>query len=195
MELWHSPSCPYCQRVRIALAEKGLQVAERPVDLAARPPELLALHPSGGVPVLVAEGTPIPESGVILQYLEERAPERPILPAGPLGRARARLLYERITAGLGPHLPKALRGNPEEQERAGAAIRAALAALEQEATDEGQLAGEFSIADIALAPFVARLPAALRPAALGLPRLARWEARTLARPSVAAVLGPRPAAS
>ncbi len=194
MKLWHATTCPYCQRVRIALAEKGLAVEERLVDLAAKPPELLALYPAGGVPVLEVDGAAIPESIVILQYLEDRAPAPAILPPDPLGRARARLLHDRITAALGPHVPKLLRGAPEEQERARQAILGALGALEREAPEAGFLAGPFSIADIALAPFVAKLPAALRPAALGLPRLARWEALVLSRPSVAAVVAAAPPA-
>ncbi len=193
MELWHAWTCPYSQRVRIALAEKGLSVDEHVVDLANKPAALLALNPAGGVPVLVVDGLAIPDSSLILQFLEDRAPEPALLPADPLGRARTRLLYERITSGLGPHLPKLLRGSDDEKERAGQAVVAALTALERDAPEEGFLAGPFSIADIALAPFVARLPRPLRPASLGLPRLARWEARALARPSVAAVvgLGPR----
>ncbi len=191
MELWHALACPYSQRVRIALAEKGLTVDEHVVDLAARPPALLALNPpSGGVPVLVVDGVAIPESGVILQYLEDRGFGPALLPPDPLGRARARLLAERITASLAPHLPRLRRGDDAEKEGARQAITAALAALEREAPEAGFLAGPFSIADVALAPLVARLPEPLRPAALGLPRLARWTAETLSRPSVARVIGP-----
>ena len=195
MELWHAWTCPYSQRVRIALAEKGLPVDEHVVDLANKPAALLALNPAGGVPVLVVDGAAIADSDVILQYLEDRTPEPALVPPDLAGRARARLLSERITSSLGPHLPRLLRGGDEEKERARQAVVDALTALEREAPEAGHLAGPFSIADIALAPFVARLPASLRPAALPLPRLARWEALVLSRPSVAAVVAPRPAAA
>jgi glutathione S-transferase len=191
VELWHAWSCPYCQRVRIALAEKDLRVEEHVVDLANKPAALLALNPAGGVPVLVVDGAAISESSVILDDLEERAPQPALLPSDAPGRARTRLLSERITSGLGPHMLRLLRGSDEEKARAGEAVAATLTALEQEAPDQGFLTGSFSIADIALAPFVAKLPASLRPAALALPRLARWEALVLARPSVAAVVGAR----
>jgi glutathione S-transferase len=189
MELWHALTCPYCQRVRIALAEKHIEVEEHVIDLRQRPPELLSLNPAGGVPVLVVDGTALPESRVILEYLEDRDPERRLFPRDPVQRARVRLLYDRIESSVGPHLPKLLRGSEEEREDARRAIAAALEVLERGASEEGQLAGPFSNADIALATFVRKLPESSRPAALSLPRLARWETAVMSRPSVAAVLG------
>jgi glutathione S-transferase len=192
MELWHAWACPYCMRVRIALAEKGLACDEREIDLANKPPELLRVNPANGVPVLVVDGAAIPESIVILQYLEDRWPERPLLPRDPLGRARARLLYDRVTALLGPHSFKLARGSDEEKLAAQAGVKTALAKLEEEAPVEGLLVGaDLTIADLALAPFVARLPRELRPAALGLPRLARWEAAVMNRPSVRTHTAPK----
>ena len=195
MVLWHTWGCPYCVRVRIALAEKGIPYDERDIDLAHKPPELARMNPANAVPVLVVDGAAIPESLVILQYLEDRWPERPLLPRDPLGRARARLLSDRVTALLGRHSLKLARGTPDEKRAAAEGVRAALATLERETPAEGLLVGpDLSVADIALAPFVARLPVELRPSALGLPRLARWEAAVLARPSGAAQTAPtRPA--
>jgi glutathione S-transferase len=182
-------------RVRIALVEKELAYAAREVDLAAKPPELFRLNPAGAVPVLVVEGgAAIPESMVILQYLEDRFPERPLLPADPLDRARVRLLCDQLTAQLGKPSFKVARGTAEEKAVAADAVRSALSALEGEVPREGFLVGPFSFADIVLAPFVARLPAELRPAALGLEKLARWERAVMSRPSVAAhtaARGPR----
>jgi glutathione S-transferase len=195
MELWHAWTCPYSQRVRIALAEKGITVEEHVVDLASKPPVLLELNPAGGVPVLVVDGVALPDSNVILQYLEDLPGAPSLLPADPLGRARTRLLYDRITSGLGPHIPKLLRGTDEEKVRARAAIVSTLTALERDVPEGGFLLGAYSIADIALAPFVARLPLALRPAALGLQRLASWEALVLSRTCVAAVVGGRSVAA
>ncbi len=194
MELWHAWVCPYCMRVRIGLAEKGLAYSEREIDLAGKPPELFALNPAGGVPVLVDGGAAIPESLVILEYLDDRWPEPPLLPRDPLGRARARLRYDRITVAFSPHVPKLARGSAEEKAVAAEAVKGALAALEREVPEDGFLVGPFSIADIALAPFLAKLPPQLRPGALGLTRLARWEAAVMSRPSVAINTAPRRAA-
>jgi glutathione S-transferase len=177
--------------VRIALVEKGLPFTVREVDLARKPPELFALNPAGAVPVLVDEGAAIPESMVILHYLEDRFPEPPLLPRDPLGRARARLLCDRITARLAKPSFLVARGGDEEKAAAGGEVRSALAALEREVPGDGFLAGPFSFADIVLAPFVARLPAELWPAALGLERLGRWERAAMSRPSVAEHTAPR----
>ncbi len=171
-------------RVRVALVEKGLAYEEREIDLARKPPELFRVNPAGAVPVLVDGGAAVPESLVILEYLEDRYPERPLLPRDPVGRARARLLYERITAALGTPVFKVNRGTDAEKATAAEAVKAALAALEREAPASGFLAGLFSIADIALAPFVAKLPPQLRPSALGLEKLGRWEREVMSRPSV-----------
>jgi glutathione S-transferase len=183
MELWHAWACPYCMRVRAALAEKGIPYEGRVVDLAAKPPELLRLNPKGGVPVLVDGGRAIPESLDILEYLEERWPSPRLFPDGP-GRAAARQAYERVNALLGPHLFKLVRGSPDEKAAAAASVRSALASLDTDAREEGFLLGELSVADLALASFVGKLPPDLRPAALGLPRLGAWERAVMDRPSI-----------
>jgi glutathione S-transferase len=190
--LWHAWSCPYCQRVRIALEEKGIPWERRDVDLSSKPRELYDLSPAGGVPVLVEEGRAVPDSLVILEYLEDRFPEPPLLPPDAAGRARVRLLWEAIRGGLAPALGQLARGAPDQRPAAEAAARRALEALERDAPEAGFWVGRFSNADVALAPFVLRLPEALRPARLGLPRLAAWTERVLARPSVAAGTATRP---
>jgi RNA polymerase-associated protein len=172
-------------RARIALEEKGLVWETREVDLADKPPEVLALNPpAGAVPVLVVDGQAIPESMVILPYLEDRFPSPALLPADPAARARLRLLVDRA-GPLGPAGYKLVKGAPEERPAAEALVRETLRALEPRVAEQGYLGGDFSLADAAVAPFVARLPAHLRAAALDLPRLARWEALGFARPSVA----------
>jgi len=186
VELWHAWPCPYCARVRVALAEKGLEWKGREVDLARKPPELLALNPANGVPVLVDGDRVIPDSLRILEYLDERAPEPRMLPADGPGRDAVKALYERVGRLLGPHLLRIARGTPEEREAARGSAREALHALEADAPASGWLAGPYSAADLALLSFLDKLPADDRPAALGLPRLARWEMEMRARPAVRA---------
>lgn len=83
-------------RVRIALALKAIDYDYQPINLMAgeqRTGEYLALNPQGLVPTLVTdEGARLTQSTAIIEYLEERYPERPLLPAGLEQRALARAI-------------------------------------------------------------------------------------------------------
>lgn len=95
-------------RVRVALAFKGLQVHEVAVDLNAGEqfaPDFLAVNPEGAVPALVEPGqAPITQSMAILEYLEERYPDPPLLPRDLHGRARVRSLAALIVSDTHPLL-------------------------------------------------------------------------------------------
>lgn len=86
MKLYEYTMAPNPRRVRIFLAEKGIQVPNVQVDLAKaenRKPEFLAINPMGGVPVLeLDDGTHIAESVAICRYFETQKPE-PRLMGGP----------------------------------------------------------------------------------------------------------------
>jgi glutathione S-transferase/RNA polymerase-associated protein len=109
--LYEHPLSPYAQKVRILLREKGLAFeARRPSRLgrSADNPELADLNPRLEVPALVHEGQTIFDSTVILEYLEERFPSPPMMPASPAARARLRMIeevcdthWEAINWGLG----------------------------------------------------------------------------------------------
>ena len=84
MILYDAARCPYCARVRIVLAEKGLGYEPVEIDLSDRPAWLYEKNPRGKVPVLEeAGGLVLPESTVIMEYLEERFPEPALWPADP----------------------------------------------------------------------------------------------------------------
>ena len=95
LRLIDAPRCPYCARVRIALAEKGISYETVVIDLADRPAWVYELNPIGKVPVLERDGWVLPESAVINEYLEEAFPEPALLPADAAQRATARLLIFR----------------------------------------------------------------------------------------------------
>jgi glutathione S-transferase len=63
--------CPYVQRAAISLTEKGVTFERTDIDLSNKPDWFLAISPLGKTPVLVVDGTPIFESAVILEYLED----------------------------------------------------------------------------------------------------------------------------
>jgi maleylpyruvate isomerase len=111
MKLWSywRSSCAY--RVRIALGLKGLPFEYAAVHLMRdggqqHGPEFGALNPQRQVPVLeVEEGGEtlhLVQSMAIIEYLDERFPEPPLLPASAPGRAHVRALAELVNSGIQP---------------------------------------------------------------------------------------------
>ena len=82
----------YHNKVRIALLEKGVPFEEDENVHGSQKPEYLAQSPMGKVPYLDVDGQLLRESAVILEYLEDAYPQKPLLPKDPLGRARVREL-------------------------------------------------------------------------------------------------------
>ena len=80
----------YHNKVRIALLEKGIAFEEDAGVKPSQKDEYLLKSPMGKVPYLEVDGTRICESGVILEYLEDAYPQKPLLPRDPLARARVR---------------------------------------------------------------------------------------------------------
>lgn len=97
--LYHHDKSTCSQKVRICLAEKGVDWDSRQVDLMNSEnlsPEYLAINPNGVVPAFVHDGRPIIESTVMCEYVDEVWPDEPKLtPADPVERAdmRARLRF------------------------------------------------------------------------------------------------------
>src|SRR5947209_15600579 len=96
MKLYDFLPCPFGQKVRIVLAEKGLSYELVQIDLTQgeqRRPEFRRLNPFGRVPVLVDEDTTVYDSTIIAEYLEDEYPEPPLLPAvgSSALRAQARM--------------------------------------------------------------------------------------------------------
>jgi maleylacetoacetate isomerase len=93
-------------RVRVALALKGLEAEEINVDIDAgehRSPAFLAINPLGAIPALIEEGQPpLTQSVAILEYLDEIAPEPPLLPSDPHGRARVRSIAAMLASDTHP---------------------------------------------------------------------------------------------
>jgi glutathione S-transferase len=82
--------CPYVERSRITLEEKGVDYDITFIDLSDKPDWFLEMSPRGKVPVLEIDGEPIFESAVINEALEELYPSPRMLPEDPIERARAR---------------------------------------------------------------------------------------------------------
>jgi glutathione S-transferase len=105
LTLYHYDRSTACQRVRLALEEKGLAWESHVVDTARGdasqlPGNYHEINPSGLVPALVHDGRAVAESLVILEYLEDAFPEVPLRPADPYARALMRQWMRRIDAGI-----------------------------------------------------------------------------------------------
>jgi len=113
--LYTAERCPYAARARIVLAEKGLDYEAVEIDLDDRPGWIYEKNPLGRVPVYEEDGgLVLPESRVIMEYLEERYPEPPLWPADPAERALGRLWLERFDDRLGRAYYAARRGDGRE---------------------------------------------------------------------------------
>lgn len=102
LELYHNTMSSCAQKVRVALAEKGLQWKSHHLDLRAgdqQQPAYLKLNPKGVVPTLVDDGRVIRESNVILEYLDDAWPDPKLRPADPYGRAVMRVWNQRLAEG------------------------------------------------------------------------------------------------
>jgi glutathione S-transferase len=182
LTLYDADRCPYCARVRIVLAEKGLEHETVVVDLDDRPAWIYEKNPLGRVPVLEEDPFVLPESAVIMEYLEERYPEPPLWPADPAERAAGRLLVERFDQLSRPYY--ALRRADEE---ARDRLSGELTKLDAVLAGRPFLSGrEFGIADAAYLPWILRAETMLGVDVDQYAALAEWVARTGERPSVAA---------
>jgi glutathione S-transferase len=180
--LYDADRCPYCARVRIALAEKGIEYETVEVDLDDRPAWIYEKNPLGRVPVLEEDTFALAESAVIDEYLDDRYPEPPLWPADPAERALGRMLVFRFDELSRPYY--ALRRGED-----GAADRLDVALGELDALLEGRpfLSGrEFGLADIAYVPWILRARDRLDVDLSRFSALADWLARLEVRPSIAA---------
>src|SRR5258707_10225940 len=82
----------YHNKVLIALHEKGIAFEEDCTIKPSQKPEYVALSLKGKVPYLEVDGSRLIESEVILEYLEDAYPQKPLLPKDPLARAKVREL-------------------------------------------------------------------------------------------------------
>jgi Glutathione S-transferase, N-terminal domain len=168
VKLYDAARCPYCARVRLVVAEKGIEPETVEVDLANRPAWLLELNPPNGrVPVL-DDGFVLPESEIIMDYLEELVPAPALLPERWHERAQARLHVYRFDDLLGDDYYAFRRGDDNDL----------LARLDELPV------GVSLFSDFAFVPWVIRARDML---GVTLPdRIATWLAALAERPAVAA---------
>jgi stringent starvation protein A len=182
--LYDADRCPYCARVRIALAEKGIEYETVEIDLDDRPAWIYEKNPLGRVPVLEEDTFVLSESAVIDEYLDERYPEPPLWPADPAARALGRMLVFRFDELSSPYYALR-RGDDGARERLDAALATLDAALQEQRFLSGR---EFGLADIAYIPWILRARDRMDVDVERFEAVSEWVSRLAERPSIAAEL-------
>lgn len=192
--LYTHPFSTFAQRVHIALIEKDVTWNVKVVDMAAkehRSAEYLKINPYGRVPALVDGALTLVESSAILDYLDAKHPAPPLQPASPEGRAELHMHIKLCDLQLAGHvstivfpkrfIPEA-RWQRDLMANASKQIHKHLTILDVHLAHRTWLVGEqFSLADIAYAPFLQFLPMLDVEVP---PHVATYAARLTARPSV-----------
>jgi glutathione S-transferase len=182
--LYDADRCPYCARVRIALAEKGIEYETVEIDLDDRPSWIYEKNPLGRVPVLEEDTFVLPESAVINEYLEERYPEPALWPVDAAERALGRLLVFRFDQLSKPYY--ALR---RDEDGAAERLDPELAKLNAVLDAQPYLSGrEYGLADIAYVPWIVRARDRMGVDVGRFGALAGWLEQLAQRPAVAAEL-------
>ena len=207
MRLYSRADCPFCWKVRIALAEHGQPVEIVPVALGEKHPDVVALSPQETVPVLVDGEVTVWDSTVMLEYLEDRdcredgARGAALLPDSAAMRARAREIEHFSDTLIGPSLRDVIfekRSKPRAEWDAArigtsaAKWSARQAQLENWLGDAAFFAARFSIAECALMPRFGLAEQYGVGVSEDFPRLFRWFAAMRERPSYGATLPPPP---
>lgn len=201
LQLLFHPLSSYCWKALVGLYETGAAFEPRIIDLgdAASRAELLSAWPMGKFPVLrdLARGQVVPESSIIIEYLDQHYPgPAPLIPADLDLARRTRLKDRFFDAYVHNELQRIVANklrpddakDPMGVEQARATIRAAYDVAERDLDGEGWAVGEaFTLADCAAAPafYYANLVEPLGP---DRPRLAAYLERLKARTSFARVL-------
>ena len=195
IEIISANVCPFAQRSRLALLEKGVDFRLTEIDLENKPDWFAAVSPYSKVPVLRHGGNRIYESAVINEYLEEAFPEPPLMPGDPGLRAQARIWIDFCNVRYVPTQYRLLLAQDEEKRTK---LRDQLAEhlrfIEQEGL--GTLSGDgpfwlgadISLVDLTYYPFLERFVALTHYRGMTMPddcpKLKAWFAHMRNRPSV-----------
>jgi glutathione S-transferase len=229
LALYHNDMSLCAQKARLCLAEKQLEWDDRHLILRSgehQKPWYLKLNRRAVVPTLLHDDKIIPESNIILEYLDEAFPEPALAPKDPYGRARMRLWTKQLDEDIHDasaavitfaiafrhqYLGKGELGkqmlnqipNMFKRERRADVIAKGIASqhfviavkrmvqlldeMEESLSGQEWLAGpSYTLADVAFAPYLARLEHLNLSGMLGPRRsVAKWYERCKSRPSFA----------
>ena len=189
--LFSARICPYALRTRLTLREKGLAFRHVEVDLRNKPPEFLAVSRYGKVPALIDGDVEVYESAIINEYLDEQYPQPPLMPASAAERAHARIWIDFADTRMMPASIGILVGKSDaDKQAAREAFEGHCIRLGAELGTRSPwfLGEQYTLVDVAYAPFVSRLP---RYAGLALPdTVVAWWRRISERPAYVALSEP-----
>jgi RNA polymerase-associated protein len=190
MTLYSRADDARCHRVRLVLAEKGLDVRIVETDPARPPEDLIDLNPYQTVPTLVDRDLVVYEPGIIAEYLDERFPHPSLASTDPAARAQSRVALRRIEQdwyAVADTLEPGVGCDRRERDRARKMLAESILASEPLfRLRPWFLSDQFSQLDAAVAPILWRLPrwdidlTALGAAA---PSIERYASKVFARPS------------
>ncbi|MCZ6497486.1 MAG: glutathione S-transferase N-terminal domain-containing protein [Gammaproteobacteria bacterium] len=159
MTLFSRPTDVWSHRVRLVLAEKSLNIDLVDVDDGVFPEDLLDLNPYNSVPTLVDRDLVLYDSGVIIEYLDERFPHPPLMPVDPVTRAQFRLALYRIAQdwySLASEIEEG--GDRKPVTRARKALRDSIvSSVEIFSAKRFFLSDDYSLVDCSIAPILWRL--------------------------------------
>ncbi|MEP7129820.1 MAG: glutathione S-transferase family protein [Sphingomicrobium sp.] len=194
---------PYVRKVLACLNLKGLDYEVDPITPFFGNDEFERLSPLRRIPVLIDGDFSVSDSSAICFYLDEAYPERPLLPADPKDRARARWLEEFADTRLGDvfiwgfFYPKVVHelvwGEPGDQERVARTLEteipAAVDYLETQLPASGFLFGDIGLADFAIASMFRNAAyGGFEPDLERWPRTAAFVNAVLEHPAIASLL-------
>jgi glutathione S-transferase len=194
---------PYVRKVLACMNLKGLDYEVDPITPFFGNEEFERLSPLRRIPVLVDGDLALSDSSVICAFLDEAYPDRPLLPADPEDRARARWLEEYSDTRLGDlfiwglFYQRVVRplvwGEQPDDERVegtlGEGLPRELDYLERQLPASGFLFGEIGLADISIATFFRNGSyAGFEVDRERWPTVAAFVERTLSHPCIASLL-------
>ena len=189
--LYNLDVCPFAQRSKIALIEKGASFEETHIDPRDKPDWFLQMNPKGKLPVLMHEGNLVRESAVVLEYLEDVLPEPALMPPTPYGRSQVRLWLQFFNTEYVPAFYHALLSQEADRKDRMLAMLRELASAFAELDSSGPyfMGRRLTLLDISVVPFIARHPAVEALADCPIPEsdelapLRRWYGAMQQRPS------------
>jgi RNA polymerase-associated protein len=159
MTLFSDRTDIYSHRVRIVLAEKGINVDIIYVDPATPPEDLIELNPYASVPTLVDRDLVLYDSQIIMEYLDERFPHPPLMPVDPVSRGSTRMTLKRIQKDWDSLVDVLEQDSSQAAAKARKELQDSLTVIapifEQKPFFMGD---EFSLMDCTVAPILWRLP-------------------------------------